>query len=75
MVAQGYGMYSEYSGLLFLVVNMFEMSPIIYANKHCEVTSSAALPRIPFLCRSCGLKEETIQLLFKGKLKAPLGYL
>lgn len=42
-------MYSEYSSLLFLLFNIFEMSSIIYANKYCKMTSFAPLPPIPVL--------------------------
>lgn len=31
-------------GLLFLMVNTFEMSSVTYANKHCEMTSFTPLP-------------------------------
>ena len=42
-------MYSEYSSLLFLLFNIFEMSSIIYANKYHKMTSLAPLPPIPVL--------------------------
>lgn len=42
-------MYSEYSSLLFLLFNIFEMSSIIYANKYRKMTSFAPLPPIPVL--------------------------
>lgn len=37
-------MYSEYSNLLFLLFNIFEMSSIIYANKYRKMTSFTPLP-------------------------------
>lgn len=76
-VAQGYGMYSEYCGLLFLVVNMFEMSSVIYANEHCEMTSSAVLPPMPSSLQLLWPREGTVGLLFQEQfpVRAPLGYL
>ena len=42
-------MYSEYSNLLFLLFNIFEMSSIIYANKYRKMSSFTPLPPIPVL--------------------------
>lgn len=49
-------MHTECNGLLFLMVTTFEMSSIIYANKHCEMTSltlppTAVLPGDPAALR------------------------
>lgn len=37
-VSKGYRIYSGYSSLLFLMLNTFEMSSIIHANKYCKMT-------------------------------------
>lgn len=50
-------MYRECSGLLFLMVNTFEMSSIIHANKHCEMTSLTLPPIAVLLGDPAALKE------------------
>lgn len=67
-------MYSECSGLLLLMANTFEMSSVVYANKHCEMTSYT--PTAMLLGEPMTGKEE-LPGSFEGELpKEPgLGYL
>lgn len=59
-------MYSEYSNLLFLLFNIFEMSSIIYANKYRKMTSFAPLPPIPVLAEdSMAIGENLVGYSFR----------
>lgn len=64
-VSKGYRIYSEYSSLLFLMLNTFEMSSIIHANKYCKTTSFTPLPPIPVLPEDpVAVEKKTGWLLF-----------
>lgn len=70
-------MYSDYSSLLFLICNMSKMSSIIYANKHCKMTSFPPLPSIPEVLpeNPVTLKNHVVSLLRKVPTTRALGYL
>lgn len=69
-------MYLECGGLLLLTVNASEMSSVIYANNHCELTSFTSRPIAVLSGDLMALKEE-LPGSSEGELpKEPcLGYL
>lgn len=69
-------MHIECRGLLFLMVNTFEMPSIIYANKHCEMTSFTP-PTIAVLAGDPATLKEGLFGNLEGELPKELclGYL